>query len=138
MSRRWIRFTLRSFVLVIVLICLVFGLRASTIQRQQRALAHLKKLGAQLQLSEGSSSAAWLLGATSDVREVHFLGPRVGNENLKDIVHAASQLRGLNRMTFTETRISRRGEHQLRSRLEDVEVEVFTPVLAPPHSLPRR
>jgi hypothetical protein len=139
-ARRWCRFSLRSIALLLVPICLLFGLRANAIQRQQRALAQLRDLGAQLRLSETQSAVHWLLGAPTEVTEVHFLGPRAGDDNINDLVQVVSHLPSLKRMTFTETRISRQGEQQLRSRLTGVRIEVFTPILAPPvlPEMPRR
>lgn len=136
MSHRWTRFSIRSALIVVTLSCVFLGLRTNRIQRQKQATADLQKLGAQLQRTDGEASAAWLLGPPSDVREVYFLGPAIGDETIEDIVQAASRLSGVERMVFAETRISQKGEQQLKSRLTDVEVEVFTPVLAP--SLPNR
>jgi hypothetical protein len=137
MFRSWIRFSLRSLMCVILLIGLLFGLRGYLIQRQERAIADLRKLGAQLQSAQNKSPAAWIWGTTSEVKGVHFLGPDVGDEDVNEIAQSVLQLGGVNRITFAESRISQRGEAQLRSRLERVEIEVWTPILAPP-ALPTR
>jgi hypothetical protein len=44
----------------------------------------LRKHGAQLQLTdaEKGTTAAWLLGTTTEVSAVHFLGPGVGDEHI--------------------------------------------------------
>lgn len=123
-----------------MLVILLFGgflaLRVNAIHRQDRASDDLKKLGAQLQLTDtdNGSTTAWLLGRTSKVSAVHFLGPGVGDEHIDEIVNAGLDLRGLKRMTFAESRISRDGELELKSRLANVEIDVLTPILAPPIS----
>ena len=63
--------------------------------------------------------------------EGDFLGPAIGDETIDDIARAASKLSGLERMAFAATRISREGEQRLRTRLTNVEIKVFIPVLTP-------
>jgi hypothetical protein len=138
MPRPRVRFQLRSLLLFIVLLSLFLGRRNYVNQREQRIGSSLQEMGAQIRVSEHPSLSAWLLGPAREVQEVHFLGPRMGDEHVESVARTAAQLSGLRRMTFAETRISRQGEHELRERLPRVEITIFTPVLSPPSFSPER
>ena len=139
MSRPWTRFSVRSVLLLVALACVYLGFISRHVQRQKEAEADLRRLGAQLELSQGKLTAVtWFSGDTTSVREVHFLGPNVGDETIDTIVKAASWLPELERMTFTETRVSGTGTRELKSNLPNLEIKVFMPVLAPLNSTFRR
>ncbi len=132
MSRRWTRFGVRSLLLLVTMACVYFGFTARGIQRRKEASAELRGLGGQLELALNESTGViWLRGDTSQVKGVHFLGPNLGDEKIKAVVRAASRLPELERMTFTETLITGSGERELKSNLPNLEIKVFTPVLAP-------
>ena len=132
MSRRWTRFGVRSLLLLVTMACVYFGFKARSIQLQKEASAELRGLGGQLEMAQNESTGVtWLSGDTSQVNGVHFLGPSLGDEKIKAILRAASRLPELERMTFTETLITGSGERELKSNLPNLEIKVFTPVLAP-------
>jgi hypothetical protein len=126
------RFSVRALMLAVVLVGLLFGLRRHAALQHYHAVADLRQLGAQLDISERRSAVAWFVGATAQVHDVQFLGPEIGDEDIDSIVQKALKLRGLRRMSFTETSLSRQGEAQLRSCLDGVEITVWRPVLTPP------
>ena len=118
--------------LAVVLVGLLLGLRRHAVQQHQQGVADLTQLGAQLERSENPSTLAWILGATSQVHGVHFLGPEIGDEDVDEIAQAALKLRGMKQMSFAESSLSRQGEAELRSHLDGVEITVWTPVMTPP------
>ena len=129
MPRRWLRFNIRSILLFIAIVGVLFGLRTRTIQRQNRAVNILREFGGQLD-SPSTTLSAWVTGISTSIGEVYLLGPQVGDEAIEDIIEASIVL-DLNLITFTETRISQRGEQKLRTDLPRVEIKVVTPVLVP-------
>ena len=73
--------------------------------------------------------SAWFTGIPP-IDELIFLGPKVGDESIDDIINASTIL-DLNRITFMETRISQQGQQSLRTQLSNVELEFITPILVP-------
>ncbi len=129
MPRRWQRVSIRSVLLFMAVVGVLFGLRTRTIQRQNRAVNILRAFGGQLD-SPPATLSAWVTGISRSIDEVYFLGPRMGDEAIEDIIEASLVL-DLNRIALTETRISRTGEQKLRTSLPHVAIEIVTPVLVP-------
>ncbi len=128
MSRRWPRLSLRFMMLSIAILCVLAGLRTRIVERQTRAVNVLQQLGGQLDKPPMTMSA-WFTGIPP-IDELIFLGPKVGDESIDDIINASTIL-DLNRITFMETRISQQGQQSLRTQLSNVELEFITPILVP-------
>ena len=129
-----LRFSLGSMLLLVGFVGVVAGLRAQANSRNSQAIMTLRDLGGQLDLPP-SSLSSWLIGSSTPLEEVSFLGPQVGDEAIDDIIEANSVL-NVNRLVFTETRLSTNGEQLLRRKLPSVEIEVITPVFVPINAPP--
>ncbi len=129
MSRRWPRLTIRFILMFIALLCVLAGLRTRTVERQARAVNALRQLGGQLDKPTMTVSA-WFKGIAPSNDHVTFLGPKMGDESIDDIIDASTVL-DLHGITFMETRISQEGQQTLRTQLSHIEIAFVTLVLAP-------
>ncbi len=134
-ARRWARFSLRGLILGVTLLAVWLGVQFQRAREQQRLLSAVRQMGGHVTV--GPERPVWqrLLfpslnnGFRKPVREVHFLGPDVGDEDLDELVDVLQGLRGLREVTLVETSVSHEGETTLQRRLPGVHIRRVRPVL---------
>jgi hypothetical protein len=125
---KFLRFSLRSLLLLITCLSAWFAWQAHQERRLARAIAAIESLSGQVRTT---SSPPTLFGAHYHATEVHFLGPKVGDSALQSLASHLLDLSDLKAVTFVETAVTDEGAARIRQHLPGVQVKIVRPVMAP-------
>ncbi len=130
--RKWLRLSLRSAVLITTIACIWLGWQAHINIRQARALAQIRELGGNVQAYTVKSSLfARLINQdgsvnAGEVTDVAFLGAAIGDSDIDEVARCARMFPRLERITLTDTAVTREGEGALRAKLPNLQIKVIT------------
>lgn len=68
------------------------------------------------------------------VIEVSFLGPRISDAEIETLLNSLWVFPNLERLSLVDTAVSREGEYRLRSKLQDIELQVIRTVWERPEA----
>jgi hypothetical protein len=120
--------------LATVVLCVLLGWY-SYIRRQSLAVARIQSLGGQLQMDGPQDSGIATVApgqkpeSLDDVVSILFLGGRVSNAELDEIVHLIWVFPNLQRITLVDTATTTEREERARARLPNIQLKVVKPVL---------
>lgn len=132
---KWKRYSLRSALLIITIICFWLGWQTHLFREQARALVQIRELGGTVTTAaEKSSFFARLVDKNSSIdaasiTHISFLGLAVGDSAIDDIARCTFVLPNLESIIFMETAITPDGERRLQAKLPSVQIQVITPIL---------
>ncbi len=130
-SRKWIRLSLRTLLLVTTVACFVLGHRAYVHQLQRDALQSILKLGGHIQGDAAQSSVMRFFVSRDhtiqarNVTSVAFLGPEFEDSDIGEFSRCALILPRLERVMMTDTMVTTDGERLLRNKLPNLEIKVI-------------
>jgi hypothetical protein len=120
--------------LATVVLCVLLGWY-SYIRRQSLAVDRIRSLGGQLQMDGPQDSGIATVApgqkpeSLDDVVSILFLGGRVSNAELDEIVHLIWVFPNLQRITLVDTATTTEREERARARLPNIQLKVVKPVL---------
>jgi hypothetical protein len=119
--------------LATVVLCVLLGWY-SHIRRQSLAVDRIQSFGGQLQMDGAQDSGVATVApgqkpeSLDDVVGILFMGGRVSNAELDEIVHLIWVFPNLQRITLVDTATTTEREESARARLPSIQLRVVKPV----------
>ena len=140
---RWYQFRLGTMMLVLTVFVVWLGWQMNRTQRHQAAVISIRQLGGQIRSEP--MKPEWLRRApvlrrmvvTESIVEIHFLGPRLGDDDVEQLADVVRQLPSLETLHFVESRVSNAAIDRLRQACPGLSIDRRDLVLEPTRSIQR-
>ena len=141
---RWFQFRLGTMMLVLTVFVVWLGWQMNRMHRHDAAMSSIRQLGGQVRTE--SKGLVWLsrisvlrrVVVTEAVVEIHFLGPKIADEDIEGLVDVVRHLRSVEAIHFVESRVSDAGVDRLRRAFPRLSIDRRDLVLEPTRSMERR